>query len=137
LLVNGTEVTRKRVTADEALGAPSKFVISRDLIRDGENEISIERNLGNGPIYFSAAAEFFTLEEPLKPAGNEIFVLRQYYKLVNHPTLLKGIVSERVGLNDGETVKSGDRVEVVLTVEAKNNYEYLIFEAGISAISTT
>jgi uncharacterized protein YfaS (alpha-2-macroglobulin family) len=121
LLVNGTEVTRKRVTADEALGAPSKFVISRELIRDGENEISIERNLGNGPIYFSAAAEFFTLEEPLKPAGNEIFVLRQYYKLVNHPTLLKGIVSERVGLNDGETVKSGDRVEVVLTVEAKNN----------------
>jgi uncharacterized protein YfaS (alpha-2-macroglobulin family) len=138
LLVNGTEVTRKRVTADEALGAPSKFVISRDLIRDGENEISIERNLGNGPIYFSAAAEFFTLEEPLKPAGNEIFVLRQYYKLVNHPTLLKGIVSERVGLNDGETVKSGDRVEVVLTVEAKNNYEYLIFEdlkpAGLEAV---
>jgi uncharacterized protein YfaS (alpha-2-macroglobulin family) len=138
LLVNGTEVTRKRVTADEALGAPSKFVISRDLIRDGENEISIERNLGNGPIYFSAAAEFFTLEEPVKPAGNEIFVLRQYYKLVNHPTLLKGIVSERVGLNDGETVKSGDRVEVVLTVEAKNNYEYLIFEdlkpAGLEAV---
>jgi uncharacterized protein YfaS (alpha-2-macroglobulin family) len=74
----------------------------------------------------------------LKPAGNEIFVLRQYYKLVNHPTLLKGIVSERVGLNDGETVKSGDRVEVVLTVEAKNNYEYLIFEdlkpAGLEAV---
>ena len=47
---------------------------------------------------------------------------RQYFKLVNHPTLLKGIVSERVPLRDGETVKSGERVEVVLTVEAKNNY---------------
>ncbi len=138
LVVNGTPVTSKQITADEALSAPSKFAISRELIRDGQNEISIVRSNGKGPLYFSAAAEFFSLEEPLKPAGNEIFVRRQYFKLVNHPTLLKGIVSERVPLNDGETVKSGDRVEVVLTVEAKNNYEYLLFEdlkpAGLEAV---
>ncbi len=138
LLVNGTPVTSKQITADDALSAPSKFAISRELIRDGQNEISIVRNNGNGPLYFSAAAEFFSLEEPLKPAGNEIFVKRQYFKLVNHPTLLKGIVSERVPFNDGEAVKSGDRVEVVLTVEAKNNYEYLLFEdlkpAGLEAV---
>ncbi len=138
LLVNGTPVASKQTTADEALSAPSKFAISRELIRDGQNEIRIVRSNGTGPIYFSAAAEFFSLEEPLKPAGNEIFVRRQYFKLVNHPTLLKGFVSERVPLNDGETVKSGDRVEVVLTVEAKNNYEYLLFEdlkpAGLEAV---
>jgi len=138
LIVNGTPVTTKQIAADDALSAPSKFAISRELIRDGENEITIVRNSGSGPIYFSAAAEFFSLEEPLKPAGNEIFVRRQYFKLVNHPTLLKGFVSERVPLNDGETVKSGDRVEVVLTVEAKNNYEYLLFEdlkpAGLEAV---
>ena len=138
LLVNGNAVASKQITADDALSAPSKFAISRELIHDGPNEISIVRNSGNGPIYFSAAAEFFSLEEPLKPAGNEIFVRRQYFKLVNHPTLLKGFVSERVPLNDGETVKSGDRLEVVLTVEAKNNYEYLLFEdlkpAGLEAV---
>jgi hypothetical protein len=86
------------------------------------------RKNGNGPLYFSAQAKFFSLEEPFKPAGNEIFVRRQYFKLVNHPTLLKGFVSERVPLNDGDTVKSGERVETVLTIEAKNNYEYLLFE---------
>jgi uncharacterized protein YfaS (alpha-2-macroglobulin family) len=138
LIVNGTPVVTKQLTADDALSAPSKFAISRELLRDGQNEISIVRKSGAGPIYFSAAAEFFSLEEPLKPAGNEIFVKREYFKLVNHPTLLKGIVSERVPLNDGETVKSGDRVEVVLTVEAKNNYEYLLFEdlkpAGLEAV---
>jgi uncharacterized protein YfaS (alpha-2-macroglobulin family) len=138
LVVNGTSVATKQLTADDALSAPSKFAISRELLRDGQNEISIVRSSGSGPIYFSASAEFFSLEEPLKPAGNEIFVRRQYFKLVNHPTLLKGIVSERVPLNDGETVKSGDRVEVVLTVEAKNNYEYLLFEdlkpAGLEAV---
>ena len=138
LLVNGNAVATQKITADDALSAPSKFAISRELLRDGPNEISIVRKTGTGPLYFSAAAEFFSLEEPLKPAGNEIFVRRQYFKLVNHPTLLKGIVSERVPLNDGETVKSGDRVEVVLTVEAKNNYEYLLFEdlkpAGLEAV---
>ncbi|HYV12381.1 MAG TPA: alpha-2-macroglobulin family protein [Pyrinomonadaceae bacterium] len=138
LVVNGSAVATKQITAEDALSAPSKFAISRELLRDGANEISIVRNSGSGSIYFSAAAEFFSLEEPLKPAGNEIFVKRQYFKLVNHPTLLKGFVTERVPLNDGETVKSGDRVEVVLTVEAKNNYEYLLFEdlkpAGLEAV---
>jgi uncharacterized protein YfaS (alpha-2-macroglobulin family) len=138
LLVNGTPVTTKQITADDALSAPSKFAISRELIHDGQNEITIVRKNGSGPLYFSAQAEFFSLEEPLKPAGNEIFVRRQYFKLVNHQTLLKGVVSEHVPLNDGETVKSGDRVEVVLTVEAKNNYEYLLFEdlkpAGLEAV---
>ncbi|HEX5832744.1 MAG TPA: alpha-2-macroglobulin family protein, partial [Pyrinomonadaceae bacterium] len=138
LLVNGTPVTSKQITADDALSAPSKFAVAREWIRDGQNEIRIVRKNGSGPLYFSAQAEFFSLEEPLKPAGNEIFVRRQYFKLVNHPTLLKGTVSERVLLNDGDTVKSGDRIEVVVTVEAKNNYEYLLFEdlkpAGLEAV---
>ncbi len=127
-----------RSRAADALGAPSKFEISRELIRDGANEITIRRTSGAGPLYFSAEAKFFSLEEPITPAGNEIFVRRQYFKLVNHPTLLKGFVSERVPLNDGDTVKSGERVETVITIEAKNNYEYLLFEdlkpAGLEAV---
>jgi uncharacterized protein YfaS (alpha-2-macroglobulin family) len=138
LMVNGTAVATKQIAADEALSAPGKFTIPRELIRDGQNEITITRKSGSGPVYFSAQAQFFSLEEPLTPAGNEIFVRRQYFKLVNHPTLLKGFVSERVPLNDGETVKSGERVEVVLTIEAKNNYEYLLFEdlkpGGLEAV---
>jgi len=138
LLVNGKSIATKQITADDALSAPSRFAIPRDAIRDGGNEITIRRTQGNGPIYFAAEAKFFSLEEPIAAAGNEIFVRRQYFKLVNHPTLLKGFVTERVALNDGETVKSGERVEVVLTIEAKNNYEYLLFEdlkpAGLEAV---
>jgi uncharacterized protein YfaS (alpha-2-macroglobulin family) len=138
VVVNGNPVASKQITAEDALGAPGSFQISRELLRDGNNEITIRRTSGTGPLYFSAQAKFFSLEEPLRPAGNEIFVRRQYFRLVNHPTLLKGYVSERIPLNDGETVKSGDRIEVVLTVEAKNNYEYLLFEdlkpAGLEAV---
>jgi uncharacterized protein YfaS (alpha-2-macroglobulin family) len=138
LLVNGNSIATKQITVEDALGAPSKFEIPREVIRDGINEISIRRTSGTGPLYFSAQAKFFSLEEPITPAGNEIFVRRQYFKLVNHQTLLKGFVSERVPLNDGDTVKSGERVETVITIEAKNNYEYLLFEdlkpAGLEAV---
>ena len=136
--MNGSPIASSQITAEDALSAPSKFVISREFIRDGANEITLRRKSGNGVLYFSASAEFFSLEEPVAPAGNEIFVRRQYFKLVNHPTLLKGFVSERVPLNDGDTVKSGERVETVITIEAKNNYEYLLFEdlkpAGLEAV---
>ncbi len=138
LVVNGTAVASKQITAADALGAPSKFAISRELIRDGANEITIRRTSGDGPLYFSAEAKFFSLEEPITPAGNEIFVRREYFKLVNHPTLLKGFVTERVRLGDGDNVKSGERVETVITIEAKNNYEYLLFEdlkpGGLEAV---
>jgi uncharacterized protein YfaS (alpha-2-macroglobulin family) len=138
LLVNGNSVATKHITAADALGAPSKFEVSREFIRDGANDITIKRTSGTGALYFSAQAKFFSLEEPITAAGNEIFVRRQYFKLVNHPTLLKGFVSERVPLNDGDTVKSGERVETVITIEAKNNYEYLLFEdlkpGGLEAV---
>ncbi len=138
LLVNGSPITRNRVTTADAFSAPSQFLIDREFIRDGANEIRIRRTSGNGSLYFAAQAQFFSLEEPIKSAGNEIFVRREYFKLVGHPTLLKGHVYERVPLRDGEAVTSGDRVEVVVTIEAKNNYEYLLFEdlkpAGLEAV---
>lgn len=126
------------MSAAEILNAPSRFTINRDLLRDGTNDVRIRRVNGNGPIYFAAEARFFSLEEPIKPAGNEIFVRRDYYKLVGRPTLLKGYIYDRQPLRDGESVKSGERVEVVLTIEGKNNYEYLLFEdlkpAGLEAV---
>ena len=39
LLVNGTSIATKQITAADALSAPSKFEISREVIRDGANEI--------------------------------------------------------------------------------------------------
>jgi uncharacterized protein YfaS (alpha-2-macroglobulin family) len=136
--VNGNSVVSKQLTSKDALSGPSQFVIDTKYIRDGANEIRVKRTAGTGPLYFAANAKFFSLEEPIKSAGNEIFARREYYKLVGHPTLLRGYVYERVPLRDGETVASGERVEAVITVEAKNNYEYLLFEdlkpAGLEAV---
>jgi uncharacterized protein YfaS (alpha-2-macroglobulin family) len=138
LSVNGHAIVTRKVTPDDALTAPSQFPVDAKDLVDGANEIRLKRKSGNSPLYFSVQTRYFSLEEPIPAAGNEIFVRRQYYKLVGHPTLLKGYVYDRQPLNDGESVTSGDRVQTVLTIEAKNNYEYLVFEdlkpAGLEAV---
>ncbi|MCI0416561.1 MG2 domain-containing protein [bacterium] len=138
LVVNGSRIAGKKITPRDMFQAPSEFRIDAKLIRD-HNEIVIRRTAGNGPLYFAANAKFFSLEEPVAAAGNEIFVSRQYFRLVGKPTLLKGYVYHREPLADGGVLKSGDRVEVVVRIEAKNNYEYLVFEdlkpAGLEAVA--
>ena len=46
---------------------------------------------GEGPLYFAAYATFLSQEEPIPARGNEVFVRREYYKLVGRPTLLRGL----------------------------------------------
>ena len=127
VIVNGHPVAKRKITGADVFNAPSRFVVDPEWIRDGANEVRIRRT-GEGSIYFSAEAVYFSLEEPIPAAGNEIFVKREYFKLTGRPTLLKGHVYDRVPLRDGERVASGERVETVITMEARNHYEYLVFE---------
>lgn len=138
LTVNGKAVGRRKIAASQMLTAPAEFAIAAADVKDGKNQIRLRKVAGEGPLYLAARASFFSLEEPVPARGSQIFVKRQYYKLVGRPTLLKGQVYERVPLEDGGTVASGERVEVVLTVESKNDFEYLLFEdlkpAGLEAV---
>lgn len=126
--VNGRTIATRSITADELIAAPSRFTVDRELIRDGENEVRIIRTGGAAELYFSVEAAFHSYEVPIPPAGNELFVRRQYYRVVMQPTLLEGLVARPIPLNDGDTIISGERVWSVITIEAKNNYEYLVFE---------
>lgn len=138
LTINGSSVASGNVRPENILSAPAQFKIDQNLIRNGLNEISIRRKAGKGPIYFAVYANFFSMEEPITPTGNEIFVKRQYHNLQEKPTLLRGYTYEKHPVSDNSNVTSGNRVEVVLSVESKNHYEYLIFEdlkpAGLEAV---
>jgi uncharacterized protein YfaS (alpha-2-macroglobulin family)/tetratricopeptide (TPR) repeat protein len=137
LYVNGQSVAQTRLKQDELLAAPARYRIDPELLRDGPNEVRVVRKQG-GPLYFAAHASFFSQEEPIPARGSQVFVRREYYRLKPVPTLLKGVLYEKEKLEDGAVVKSGDRIEVLLTAEAKNHLEYLIFEdlkpAGFEAV---
>ncbi len=139
--VNGTEVGSGSVTPATMLTARSQFTVPATAIRDGRNEIRVNRTgaTGDQSLYFAVEATYFSTEEPITAEGNEIFVRREYFRLVPKRTLLQGFTYERVPLRDGESVQSGERIDVVVTVETKNDYEYLIFEdlkpAGLEAVA--
>jgi uncharacterized protein YfaS (alpha-2-macroglobulin family) len=90
------------------------------------------------------------LEDPITRAGLEIKVNRKVYKLVREDKSVKVAGSRgqavdqkvekyrREELPNLAMLKSGDLVEVELTIDSKNDYEYLIFEdmkaAGFEAV---
>jgi alpha-2-macroglobulin len=128
LTVNGKVIATKSLTAADVLRAPSRFPVDPALLKETTQEIRIRRTSGNAPLYFAAEARFVSLEEPVKAAGNEIYVRRDYFRLRPRPTLLKGVLYDKVPLGDGDAIKSGERLEVVVTIDAKNDYSYLMFE---------
>ena len=141
LSVNGSQVAIRNYGPNDILKVPSRFPVDPKLLKDGINEVRIRRTTGSGTLYFSSVARFFSLEEPIPAAGHEIFVRRRYERRAGRPTLLKGYVYDGLPLGDRGAIPSGQRIEVVVTVEAKNDYDYLMFEdlkpAGLEAVELT
>ncbi len=150
--LNGKLARTYRVTRENALWFDNRFITGDVFLNDGENTLTIEK-VGKGKLYWNATTEYFSLEEPIKASGNELEVSRRFFKLTRKMGDAEttgaasiGIVSERVNVTpwahivpteqeytrtevkDNATVASGDLIEVELVVNAKNDYEYLVFE---------
>ena len=121
--LNGRLLRKVKVSAANALTFQNQIILNDADLQQGANLLRIERD-GAGSLYYAADLTYYTKEEDIKGAGNEIFVNRTYTKIERRDD---GAI-ERTPLATGATVRSGDRVEVKLQIEAKNNYEYLVFE---------
>ena len=137
ILVNGRKAGEARFDAKKSLSQPTVWKVERSMLKEGANEIRLEKS-GARPVYFSVDATFFSLEEPIAAAGNELFVRRRYDRWKGKQTLLKGIQYEPELVNDKGRVKSGERVLATLTLESKTDQEYLLIEdlkpAGLEAV---
>jgi hypothetical protein len=106
------------------------IVLEGDAVPDGNVPVEI-RTTGNATVFYSIYAGYFTLEEGIRKAGNEIFVERVYEKLVRESVKsTTGVVAvdRHVPIHDGDTVASGDELRVTLKIKSLNDYEYLVFE---------
>lgn len=133
VIVNGTTSRSFKITRENALLFDNRFVINDALLRDGDNELTVELR-GRGQIYWSASSEYFSLEEPIRAGGNALHIERRYFKLQR-----VGDEYSREEIGDGAQLQSGDLIEVELRVEADNDYEYLVFEdlkpAGLEPVA--
>ena len=139
VLVDGKLHKSVKVDSSNLFNFDNKLLLEGDALSSGEHVVEVRRS-GKGPVYFNAYLTNFTLEDFITKAGLEVKVDRSYYllKRVDKETKVAGargqVVDqkvekfERTKLENLDTLKSGDIVEVELEIESKNDYEYLVFE---------
>ncbi|MEE9311098.1 MAG: MG2 domain-containing protein, partial [Planctomycetota bacterium] len=141
--MDGQTIKTWSVTKKNIFALQTNFRMDGLQLPAGKHKFTIER-IGEGKVYFSSFLSYFSKEEKLKASGNELSIDRKYYKLVEkveEVTITKrnpdGTTTEvkekrlgydRIPLAYGATLKSGDKIEVELNFEVKNDYEYLSFE---------
>lgn len=139
VLVDGKLHKSVKVDSSNLFNFDNKLILDGDELSSGEHVVEVRRS-GKGPVYFNAYLANFTLEDFITKAGLELKVDRNYYLLtrVDKETKVAGsrgqVVDQKVEkyerkkLENLDTVKSGDQVEVELIIRSKNVYEYLVFE---------
>lgn len=137
--LNGQRQKTVEITPDVLFSYDNRFVIEGANIEAGRHTVEL-RKRGEGRLYFNAYLSVFSLEDDIEAAGLELKVARKYFKLtpVEATEDIAGgrgqVVNQRVEkyerseiANLGE-VTSGDLIEIELTVESKNDYEYILLE---------
>jgi hypothetical protein len=127
------------ITAENLFTFDNRALLAGADLATGDHVLEIVRR-GQGPVYANAYFTYFSLEDYIRKAGLEIKVERNYFRLkrMEKTAAVAGdrgqVVDQRVEkyerepLADLALLKSGDLVEVELTLESKNDYEYLVFE---------
>ncbi|MEI8122078.1 MAG: alpha-2-macroglobulin, partial [bacterium] len=139
VFLDGKSIKKSRITAESLFSFDNKLVLEGVAVSAGKHTVEVRRQ-GRGPVYFNAYLTNFTLEDPITRAGLEIKVNRSFYKLIPANKTIKAAGSrgqaldqkvekfERKRLNSGDSLKSGDLIEVELEIASKNDYEYVVFE---------
>jgi uncharacterized protein YfaS (alpha-2-macroglobulin family) len=139
VFVDGKKLKEVAIDAQNLFTFDNKAALVGDALEAGVHKVEL-RKRGTGPLFFNAYLTNFTLEDFITHAGLEIKVARNYFKLVraDETTNVAGSRGQVVGqrtekyrrvelTNFGE-VKSGDLLEIELTIDSKNDYEHLVFE---------
>ena len=150
VLYDGKVVKTVKINKENWFSYDSKMTMGGDALSSGKHTITLRRK-GEGSLYVNAYLRVFTKEDFIEKAGLEVKVQRKFYKIVRTDTSEKVAGShgqvvdqkkdseKRIELQSGAEIKSGDTIEVELTIDSKNDYEYLLFEdwkaAGMEAES--
>ncbi|RYD25019.1 MAG: hypothetical protein EOP87_25150 [Verrucomicrobiaceae bacterium] len=147
--MDGKTLGKVAVNRDNLFSFDGTFTLTGKDVSPGRHEIGIQRT-GGGAVYANAYLEVFSLEDRLREAGLEVKVSRKISRIketgkqsdtvgrTGQPVSQQEERLQRTPLEDGATLASGERIEVELILESKNDYEYLVFSdakaAGFDAV---
>jgi uncharacterized protein YfaS (alpha-2-macroglobulin family) len=127
--LDGEPIKEVKVDRDNIFTFDNKIKIEK--LATGKHKIKVEKK-GVGNLNYQVLLNYFSKEDSISSAGNEIFIQREYYRLIKenikNDNGLQNISYKEVPLLNDETVTSGDEIRVKLKIKSKNDYEYLAFE---------
>jgi len=138
-LDDGAVVKKVKINKESFFTYDNSFVVEGVALGAGKHTLTITKE-GPGALYYSAYLRYFTKEEHISSAGLQLKVDRTYYLLRQIPFEVevegsegqklteRRLRYERVPLNDGDRVGSGDLIQVELRIKSDNDYTYLVFE---------
>ena len=129
--LNGQRLADRHITASN-VQRPLPITISAtaNQLHRGPNLVQITRS-GAGVLYWSAFASYFKREPKPAPAGaTALNIIREYYKLAPESSGGHIVYTEQPVQG---ALKSGDVIEVRLTVSATGDEQYLQIEDPIPA----
>jgi uncharacterized protein YfaS (alpha-2-macroglobulin family) len=139
VVMDGAVKKTVEITPETLFTFDGTFVLEGDAVATGEHVVEL-RKTGDAPLYANAYLTVFSQEDMIPAAGLEVKVRRKFYKLIEEKpdqqvagsrgqvVTQKGFIYRREEIANEAELKSGDLVEVELTVESKNDYEYVIIE---------
>ncbi len=137
--VNGQPVEHEGESLFVSSGwAPVQLSLPPEAFAEGDASVTIERADRADPFYFELYADYFDTSEDIWAGASDLVLNREFWHLKPVPTLLEGIQEVMTPLEHGASVQTGDRVEVVLRIEAPREMRYVLVEdrrpAGLEAV---
>ncbi|MCA1964086.1 MAG: hypothetical protein LDL31_09105, partial [Prosthecobacter sp.] len=139
LLVDGKSQTKVEITKDNLFTFHGTFTLSGEALSTGKHTVEL-RKLGESPLYASAYLTVFSQEDMIPAAGLEVKARRKFYRLIEEKpeqqvagsrgqvVTQTGLKYRREEIASDAPIKSGDLVEVELSIDSKNDYEYVLIE---------
>lgn len=130
LFLNNTLIKEQSITEREVRNpAGISLAIGRDQLLNGNNEVKIIKS-GNGNLYYSLLAKYYTTDEKISPQGSEqLKVEKSYFKL--RPEKQRDRIVYKEEPLAGPVV-SGDTILVKLKLSGENS-QYMLIEDPIPA----
>jgi uncharacterized protein YfaS (alpha-2-macroglobulin family) len=130
--LNNELIMDKQMTRDDVFKKDSSIVIDGIKLKQGVNDVKIEKN-GAGKFYLSSDLSYYTNEELIHPREEGFRVEKEYFKLEKYTKYNESEILYRKRYFDG-SVKSGDDILVKVRVSAKDNdLQYFMLEDPIPA----
>ncbi len=129
--LNGEQLFEKHVDKSNWYDFEGTIKVSGDRLRPGKNVLTIEKS-GTGKPVYSTFFRRFRRAATFEASTGGLTIAREYRRIQKTGDPTKGGVTI-TELKPGDTVQSGDEIEVVLTVKTDQPRRYLMIEDPLPA----